>query len=241
MAKQLFKGFKQVSGDTSFENGFIYFVRQDESGHGFIRFNGKNYSTTKEVADALSALTNEDVLDVIVDGEGSSKTIKVKFKDDTVSQTGITISTLFEGLDATVSGSDDVVEVQLTQVSGVVTEITVSAPNGVNAVVTTHSAEVTIDADDIQLGADISGVTGTTTVYAALVDLYSKISATQCDSSDSSIEITSGATGYDFVLNRETSTDSTVAAGHLEIALNASGETYAVMYYDGNDAPDTNS
>ena len=64
MAKQLFKGFKQVlfqSGMT-FENGYIYFVREDEAKeNGFIYFNGKKYGTTKAVADKLAALADKDV------------------------------------------------------------------------------------------------------------------------------------------------------------------------------------
>ena len=63
MAKQLFKGFKQVifeSGMT-FENGYVYFVREDEDEtkeNGFIYFNGKKYGTTKAVADKLVELEN---------------------------------------------------------------------------------------------------------------------------------------------------------------------------------------
>ena len=64
MAKQLFKGFKQVifeSGMT-FENGYIYFVREDETKeNGFIYFNGKKYGTTKAVADKLAELAGKDV------------------------------------------------------------------------------------------------------------------------------------------------------------------------------------
>ena len=63
MAKQLFKGFKQVlfeSGMT-FENGYVYFVREDETKeNGFLYFNGKKYGTTKAVADKLAALTEKD-------------------------------------------------------------------------------------------------------------------------------------------------------------------------------------
>ena len=61
MAKQLFKGFKQVlfeSGMT-FENGYVYFVREDETKeNGFLYFNGKKYGTTKAVADKLAELEN---------------------------------------------------------------------------------------------------------------------------------------------------------------------------------------
>ena len=64
--------------------------------------------------------------------------------------------------------------------------------------------------------------------------------AAQHTSQDKSINITTGAQGIDFGLNRETATDTTVAAGHLEIALNANGGTYAVMYYDGNDSEPAN-
>ena len=64
MAKQLFKGFKQVlfeSGMT-FENGYIYFVRESEDKeNGFLYFNGKKYGTTKAVADKLADLAGKDV------------------------------------------------------------------------------------------------------------------------------------------------------------------------------------
>ena len=63
MAKQLFKGFKQVlfeSGMT-FENGYVYFVREDETKeNGFLYFNGKKYGTTKAVADKLAELAKKD-------------------------------------------------------------------------------------------------------------------------------------------------------------------------------------
>ena len=64
MAKQLFKGFKQVlfQSGMAFENGYVYFVREDETKeHGFIYFNGKKYGTTKEVADKLAALAEKDI------------------------------------------------------------------------------------------------------------------------------------------------------------------------------------
>ena len=52
MAKQLFKGFKQVifeSGMT-FENGYIYFVRESEDKEqGYIYFNGKKYGNVKTI------------------------------------------------------------------------------------------------------------------------------------------------------------------------------------------------
>ena len=50
MAKQVFKGFRQVDGTKSgfstdnFENGYVYFVRTSSDGEdGYIWFNGKKY------------------------------------------------------------------------------------------------------------------------------------------------------------------------------------------------------
>ena len=64
MAKQLFKGFKQVIFESglTFENGYIYFVREGEDKeNGFLYFNGKKYGTTKAVADKLVELAGKDV------------------------------------------------------------------------------------------------------------------------------------------------------------------------------------
>jgi hypothetical protein len=149
------------------------------------------------------------------------------------------VQSRIDGLDATVSASSNGVVVELTEVDGVITNITVTAPhaitgltvNGQEATVSNHAATVEIFGKDIKLGEAVSGITSGQTITYTLTDIYTKLAALLPSSSDDSIKIN----GSNFTLNRETATDATVAAGHLAILLNASGETYAQMYYDGND------
>lgn len=58
MATQQFKGFKVVtSANTTFENGFIYFVRTNaENGDGYLQLDGKKYGTGKDGDDAIRSM-----------------------------------------------------------------------------------------------------------------------------------------------------------------------------------------
>ena len=53
MAELVFKGFKQVPSDyTDFQNGYIYFVRTNESNdQGYIWFNGRKYGVVNNTID----------------------------------------------------------------------------------------------------------------------------------------------------------------------------------------------
>lgn len=59
MARQIFKGFMQVTeGTFSAENGYIYFVRKTSntgSTDGYLQFNGKKYGTAAELAEEINA------------------------------------------------------------------------------------------------------------------------------------------------------------------------------------------
>ena len=97
-----------------------------------------------------------------------------------------------------------------------------------------------LDGTKIIVGQDIpSGTTSGATITETLADIYDKLahaaSEFNVESSDDSLEISESGDTIDITLNREESTNTTVANGHIAILLNASGETYAQMYYDGND------
>ncbi len=56
MAKQVFKGFKQVYGEFTAKNGYLYFVRTNDGGtDGYLLFNGKKYGSAEDVYDVLNA------------------------------------------------------------------------------------------------------------------------------------------------------------------------------------------
>lgn len=60
MAKQIFKGFKQVaySDSLTYENGYLYLVRtaSGETADGFLYFNGKKYGTSQAAIAELEAV-----------------------------------------------------------------------------------------------------------------------------------------------------------------------------------------
>ena len=63
MAKQIFKGFKQVaySDSLTYENGYLYLVRtaSGETADGFLYFNGKKYGTSQAAIAKLEAVLGE--------------------------------------------------------------------------------------------------------------------------------------------------------------------------------------
>lgn len=63
MAKQIFKGFKQVaySDSLTYENGYLYLVRtaSGETADGFLYFNGKKYGTSQAAIAELEAVLGE--------------------------------------------------------------------------------------------------------------------------------------------------------------------------------------
>ena len=63
MAKQIFKGFKQVaySDSLTYENGYLYLVRtaSGTTADGYLYFNGKKYATSKAATADIEALLGE--------------------------------------------------------------------------------------------------------------------------------------------------------------------------------------
>ena len=150
MAKQLFKGFKQVLFESgmAFENGYIYFVREDEAKeNGFIYFNGKKYGTTKAVADKLVELAGKDVdlenqIDNIEAQLSVSKVKDVKYnRDDKTIYILYNDDTRSTGFDA----SDFIVDGMLSSVTYDVTAHTMTFIWNTDA----GSKEITVNLDQI--------------------------------------------------------------------------------------------
>ena len=183
------------------------------------------------------------------DNDGLAKASDVKGYVDSQ------ISTTVSGLTANVSGDGTYVHITVSEKDGKLTAATVvdsaltetveKAASAVQSVNTKTGSAITLDASEITLGSDITtgGTTvasGTSAVSAVLQDIYTKLAAESAKlsiaSADSSITVTTGATGTDVIVNREAKTDDTVAAGHVAIEKNTNGTLYGQMYYDGADA-----
>lgn len=166
------------------------------------------------------------------------------------------ISAATEGLDATVAGTGNYVQITVSEENGELTAATVvdsaltetvtKAASAVQSVNTKTGSAITLDARDIAMGADLTGnasaATASSAVSAVLQDIYDRLAGESAKlsiaSQDSSITVTTGATGTDIIVNRETKTDATVAYGHVAIEKNKDGALYGQMYYDGDDVVD---
>lgn len=166
------------------------------------------------------------------------------------------ITTTVSGLTANVSGHGDYVHITVSEKDGKLTAATVvdsaltetvtKAASAVQSVNTKTGSAITLDARDIAMGADLTGnasaATASSAVSAVLQDIYDRLAGESAKlsiaSQDSSITVTTGATGTDIIVNRETKTDATVADGHVAIEKNNNGTLYGQMYYDGDDVED---
>ena len=122
--------------------------------------------------------------------------------------------------------------------------ITGATVNGVDATVTDHVADVTIQADDIELGEEVTGTTGgihfdatanTQDVFQSIVDALNRSVAgsyTGVTSNDGSISLTSQTNGQDLSVNVKTLQLADVQAGETEVKKDEStGALYGVMYW----------
>ena len=122
--------------------------------------------------------------------------------------------------------------------------ITGATVNGVNATVTDHVADVTIQADDIELGEEVTGTTGgihfdatanTQDVFQSIVDVLNQSVAgsyTGVTSNDGSISLTPQTNGQDLSVNVKTLQLADVQAGETEVKKDEStGALYGVMYW----------
>ncbi len=122
--------------------------------------------------------------------------------------------------------------------------ITGATVNGVDATVTDHVADVTIDAGNIELGEEVTGTTGgihfdatanTQDVFQSIVDALNQSVAgsyTGVTSSDGSISLTPQTNGQDLSVNVKTLQLADVQAGETEVKKDEStGALYGVMYW----------
>ena len=117
--------------------------------------------------------------------------------------------------------------------------------NGVVATVSANTADVTIEADDIELGTAITAETGSSItgfdadekvddVLQAIVDKLNEATAgsySGVTSTGNTLAVTDSFNGNNIEFLKESATDTTVADGHLELAQNNSKEWYGVMYW----------
>ena len=200
-------------------------------------------SVDQKIATAIAGLDGETA---------NTKPAQNAFVEDVTETDGVitvTYGTLPTETDVTATG-DTLVSATATGHSVTVgaTEALTSAVTNANSAVQSVNGEsgtaVTIDATEIELGQAVtSGATtilpATSSITESFGDVYEKIDAVShaaaITSTGNSIEVVSGATGNNIEVNLETGTAQTVEAGHLEIAQNASGELYGVLYYGGDD------
>ena len=197
-------------------------------------------SVAKSVKDAIAGLDGTTA---------NTKPAENAFVADVTETDGIVTVTYGSYPDVTATGdtlvsasaTDHAVTVSATQA---LTDAVAAAGTAVQSVNGESGTSVTIDATEIELGQAVtSGATtilpATSSITASFGDVYEKIdaasNASKIESTGHTITVTTGATGNNVEVNLETGTASTVDAGHIEIAKNASGELYGMLYYGGDD------
>lgn len=149
---------------------------------------------------------------------------------------------LQEEEDARVSG-DTALDERITLVEdNYITAVTV---NGVSAATQDNEVSLDIQADDIELGKAITADTASTLpgfaaddkvdeVLQAIVDKLNEATAgsyTGVTSSGNTLKVTKTNLGNNIEFEKESSTEATVAAGHLELAQNSNHEWYGQMFW----------
>jgi len=131
--------------------------------------------------------------------------------------------------------------------------ITGATVNGVDATVTDHVADVTINAGNIKLSEDVTGTTdgvsfdasaNTQDVFQKIVDALNQSVAgsyTGVTSNDGSISLTPQTKGQDLSVNVKTLQPADVQAGETEVKKDEStGALYGVMYWIDEETPQNN-
>ncbi len=187
---------------------------------------------------------------------GETVTGDIKLLDTALGETNDNISDLQDALQTTAdtltamiddeasarTSADEALDARLDVVEE--KYITGATVNGVDATVTNHVADVTIQADDIELGEEVTGTTGgihfdatanTQDVFQSIVDALNQSVAgsyTGVTSNDGSISLTSQTNGQDLSVNTKTLQLADVQAGETEVKKDEStGALYGVMYW----------
>lgn len=163
--------------------------------------------------------------------------------EDKLEATAATLSDMIENEESARTAADEALDARLDVVEE--KYITGATVNGVDATVTDHVAAVTIQADDIELGEEVTGATGgihfdatanTQDVFQSIVDTLNRSVAgsyTGVTSNDKSINLTEQTNGQDISVNVKTLELADVQAGQTtEIKKDTeSGALYGVMYW----------
>ena len=205
------------------------------------------YITGDTVADDIKRL--DTALNGVEDNfiEALEKEIDDRTSADTairesLAETAQTLSDAIEDEASARTAADEALDVRLDVVEE--KYITGATVNGVNATVTDHVADVTIQADDIELGEEVTGTTGgihfdatanTQDVFQSIVDVLNQSVAgsyTGVTSNDGSIIPTSQTNGQDLSVNTKTLQLADAQAGETEVKKDEStGALYGVMYW----------
>ena len=184
---------------------------------------GSTVTDDVELLDAALGVLNDNLADV----------------QDELAATATSLSNAIEDEASARTAADNALDERLDVVEGAyLTGVTV---NDCAATITDHVAEVEIHADDIEIGKALSG----TTVSAAADDTIDEVLQSIMDelnsavagsysgvtSTGNTLAVTDTFNGNNVEFVKETPTQSTVEAGHLELAQNANHEWYGQMFW----------
>ena len=134
--------------------------------------------------------------------------------------------------DAYVSASADANKVTVAATADLKNAVT-NANSAVQSVNGVSATAVTLDATNIEVGAEVGGKPATAKVNAVLADIYAQLGkAVKADGET----IKEDADTHKLSVNLEATSDDLVKAGHIEIKKNTAGALYGVMYCLGDDA-----
>lgn len=201
-------------------------------------FDGTAYTQTEKIyisgdtvaediahLDAALGSLNDNMADLADALEATAQTLSDAIDDETSARTA----------------ADEVLDARLDVIEG--SYLTAMTVNGVDATVADNAADVTIQADDIELGEEVTGTTGgihfdatanTQDVFQSIVDTLNRSVAgsyTGVTSNDKSINITAQTNGQDISVNVKTLQLTDVQAGETEIKKDTDGALYGVMYW----------
>lgn len=161
---------------------------------------------------------------------------------ESLTETAATLTEMIADEASARTAADEALDARLDVVEDkYITAVTV---NGVDATVADNAADVTIQADDIELGEEVTGTTGgihfdatanTQDVFQSIVDALNQSVAgsyTGVTSNDGSISLTPQTNGQDLSVNVKTLQLADVQAGETEVKKDEStGALYGVMYW----------
>ena len=201
------------------------------------------------VVNGVSGITTDNVASVTVKANQIEIGEALTYSGQTIAAASSSITKTFEAVIAEIVKNEIVTAQGLNILNdglNAVSAVTVTAVQSVN---TKTGTAVTIDSTDVKLGTDLTGnniinanTASTSSTKSVLQGIYDTLGTvgnaiSGTTSSDKTINVTHNADQtLNLTLNRESASNDTISAGHIEIEKNASGQTYGLMYYFGDDA-----